>query len=223
MAIAAHLEDLPEGAGRSRAARRTLRLEARGALGSGDAAAVLVHNVSATGLLLECEAPLAVGDSIDVELPHAGATSARVVWTSGKLSGCQFAAPISPAALSAAQLRSAVAPDVAMDAGRTTAASRESFGVRLRRIRKERGLTQGQIAATLGVSKPTVWAWEQGKSRPESHRMEALAQAVGASAHELLVGGDAKGALEDTVTRARERIAAAAGIDLASVRIMIEL
>ena len=44
---------------------------------------------------------------IEVELPHAGKIDAEIVWSSGEYYGCQFTLPISPAALSAAQLQSA--------------------------------------------------------------------------------------------------------------------
>jgi hypothetical protein len=47
-----------------------------------------------------------VGAIFEVELPHAGKVEATVVWNSGEFYGCQFELPISPAALSAAQLQS---------------------------------------------------------------------------------------------------------------------
>ena len=51
MAIAAHFETYAQGTARS--SRRTLLLEADGALPSGEATRVLVHNVSHTGLLID--------------------------------------------------------------------------------------------------------------------------------------------------------------------------
>mgnify|MGYP003387586601 CR=1 FL=1 len=76
MAIAAHFETDAQGTARS--SRRTLRLEADGALPSGEATRVLVHNVSHTGLLIECAEVLAPGEAILIDLPHAGATTARI-------------------------------------------------------------------------------------------------------------------------------------------------
>jgi transcriptional regulator with XRE-family HTH domain len=221
MVIAGHFEESPKSAGRPRDPRRRLRLEARGVTASGGKADVLVHNVSATGLLLESQVALAVGETIEIDLPHAGATPASVVWTSENLFGCQFAAPISAAALSAAQLRS---PGGQLGALAVAGGSRpdESFGIRLRRLRKERALTLGQIAARLGVSKPTVWAWEHGKARPVDTRMEALAQALGVSEIELLPAGDTSG-LQDLLVRSREEIARAVGTSPDKIRIMIEL
>ena len=47
-----------------------------------------------------------VGAIFEVDLPQAGKVEATVVWNSGEFYGCQFELPISPAALSAAQLQS---------------------------------------------------------------------------------------------------------------------
>src|ERR1700712_1358254 len=171
MVIAAHFEESADQPDQARDPRRMLRLEARGLTASGEAARVLVYNISTNGLLLESEVPLAVSERIDIDLPHAGTTSARVIWTSDSFFCCQFDAPISTAALSAAQLRSE-APDVADPAASPGSHHGESFEVRLQRLRKERGLTLGQLAARLGVSKPTVWAWEHGRARPVEGRME---------------------------------------------------
>ena len=59
MAVAGHLEETSGGAARE--PRRKLLLEAAGATAAGEATGVLVHNISATGLLLESPVALAVG------------------------------------------------------------------------------------------------------------------------------------------------------------------
>jgi DNA-binding XRE family transcriptional regulator len=223
MAIAAHFEDAPERPGERRGPRRRLRLEALGATSAGGATSVLVHNISATGLLLESAVPLAGGESISIELPHAGPTAARVIWTSGDYFGCQFDAPISAAALSAAELRGTAAPPAEVPRLPREAPSSESFGVRLQRLRKDRGLTLAQVAAELGVSKPTVWAWENGRARPVDGRMEALAQTLGVPVAALQASARDNGELRDLLARSREQIAEAFGVGAGNVRIMIEL
>ncbi|MCB2080197.1 MAG: helix-turn-helix transcriptional regulator [Novosphingobium sp.] len=220
MAISAHFEESPARPGRPRPQRRTLRLEAEGALASGDAASVLVHNVSETGLLLECSTPLAVGEWMDIELPEAGATRANVIWTSGGLSGCAFEQPISAAVLSAAQLRSAVHD--ATGVGGSHHGSDESLGERLHRLRKDKGLTLSQIADRMGVSKPTVWAWEQDKARPIESRFGALAQVLGVPGEDLLSGRDSS-AQRDVLAQCRQQIASAFGVSAEKVRILVEL
>ncbi len=238
MAIAAHFENSP---GRSREPRRSLQLEAPGALPSGDEATVLVHNVSATGLLLESPVALAVGERIGIELPNAGASWAKVVWVSGNIYGCQFEKPVSAATLSAAQLRSAVGlelaepdlagpdpagPDLAgleQDAEtRSKPVPDASFGFRLQRLRKQLGLRQSDIASKLAVSKPTVWAWEHGKAMPVAHRLDALAQMLGVSKQDLLPGPDAA-VVEELTAKARSQIAAAVGTAPGNVKIWVEL
>lgn len=221
MAIAAQLDEIPEAARKPREPRLTLRLEAPSATASGTATQVLVHNISATGLLLESEAPLALDERIAIDLPQAGATWAKVIWVSDRFVGCQFDAALSSAALSAAQLRSAVGQR--MDLPWPSEGLRdEAFGVRLRRLRKERKLTLSQIADQLGVSKPTVWAWEQGKARPVEGRIEALADALGVPTADLQSGHHTS-ELDELLLRSREQIARTVGTKPEKVRIMIEL
>lgn len=221
MAIAAQLEEAADPAGARREPRRKLWLEAQGALVSGSAAKVLVHNISATGLLLESPVSLALDEKIGIELPHAGAMWAKVIWASGNLFGCQFETPISPATLSAAQLRSAVGQEPDLPA-RPPSYPDGSFGARLQRLRAERGLSQSQIAGKLGVSKPTVWAWEHGKARPAGERIGALAEALGVSPAELLSDPNAS-ALGDLIARSRAQIASVVGTSPEKVRIWVEL
>ena len=50
-------------------------------------------------------AALSVNDYVEVCLPDAQTTNGRVVWTSGRLFGCEFNEPVSAAAISAALLK----------------------------------------------------------------------------------------------------------------------
>ncbi|MGI8610771.1 MAG: PilZ domain-containing protein [Sphingomicrobium sp.] len=102
----AQLEPSDSTANRRSAARRTLRLQALGATAAQSAAQVTIHDLSLTGLLIETSADLAAGERIDVEVPEAGQTEAKVVWSSGRFFGCRFKRPIPPAALSSAILQS---------------------------------------------------------------------------------------------------------------------
>lgn len=91
-------------------ARRKLSLLASGLLHDGTGLEVQIHNISGTGLLFESDVKLAPNDRIEIELPHAGDITAVVIWANGRLFGCQFEGPVSPATLSAAELQSAIAP-----------------------------------------------------------------------------------------------------------------
>jgi|LNAP01.1.fsa_nt_gb hypothetical protein len=99
MAIPAFIEKVAPAGDKARSARRKLRLQVHGTRAAGGDVIVSVHNISATGLLLEGDVALAQGDGIDIVLPHAGSTRARVIWASGALYGCEFETPVSPATL----------------------------------------------------------------------------------------------------------------------------
>ena len=223
MSIAAQLEEL-RSVPTSRGTRRALRLLAEGATTTGEAQAVTIHNISATGLLLEGPEELTVGEVLTLELPAAGERRAEVVWTSGQLAGCRFDAPLSPADLTAAQLQSAVDAGLALDrpAG-ALGHGGEAFGAKLLRLRRAAGLTLADIAARLGVSKPTVWAWEQGKARPIDSRLDALGAVLGVSGADLAAPAGSDGKLAEAAARARRDIAAATGASPDRIRIFVEI
>ena len=87
------------------APRRLLGLRARM---RGTDQSVVIHDISATGLLIETSAALACSDKVEIELPNKGATLVTVVWTSGRYFGCQFDQPVSSATVSAALLQSPI-------------------------------------------------------------------------------------------------------------------
>lgn len=221
MAITAYLEDDKPQKGKRRSARRNLRLETQGVSAAHGATEVLVHNISASGLLLESRLPLAPNEEIAIELPHAGTTAARVVWASGQLYGCEFEMALSAGALSAVELRSTVSRDISSP-DKPAAAPVEEFSVRLKQLRKAKGLTQAQMASRLGVSMPAICAWETGKARPRDTRMKALASALGIPMSELF-GPDVPELLEDLLVRSREQIARMVGTTPDKVRILIEI
>jgi hypothetical protein len=101
MPMLAHFEELEPNGDRRRSPRRALRL----GTGAGDET-VTIHDLSLTGSLLETSVPMLVGQTFELELPHAGKIEAEIMWNSGEFYGCQFNLPITPAALSAALLQS---------------------------------------------------------------------------------------------------------------------
>jgi transcriptional regulator with XRE-family HTH domain len=215
LSIEARLETADHAQNERGAPRRTLHLGVSGRFAGGEEATATVHNISATGMLVETTAPLTEGETIAVELPEAGDCQARIVWIDPPMHGCRFDEPLAPAALSAAQLRGAVRGKQ----GDALPVS-EEFGARLHRLRTERGLSLAEVADRLGVSKPTVWAWEHGKARPVDRRLAALAEALGVTPGGLEPA--ASGPVE-AVEQGRRQIAQAYGVDPARVRIMIEL
>lgn len=60
------------------------------------------------------------------------------------------------------------------------------IGSKIKRLRKERGLTQGDLADRSGVSFRAIQDIELGKRSPRSDTVEMLAQALGVQPGELL-------------------------------------
>ena len=228
MALKAHLDPEQQSApglieGR-RQSRRAMRLETSGALSGGLEANVTIHNLSAAGLLIETGLSLGVGEVLAIDLPDLGPVGAEIVWQSGDLFGCAFQQALGEAALAAAELRSVHAGEAAAPAPAPSGSSviGDSFGMRLNRMRRERGLTLAQVASALGVSKPTVWAWEKGKARPLPERIAAIASVLGVTEGDL---SDARASAAGSalVEECRLRIAQQYGADAKNIRIMIEV
>lgn len=202
---------------RRRATRHHLRLGVTGQFSNDDPRWASVLNISASGMLLECLKDLAAGESFSVELPEAGTCHAVVVWADAPMFGCRFAQPLTEAALAAARLAGEAEGDRDAD---DSPGELEDFGERLHRLRSERGLSLGDIADRLGVSKPTVWAWEHGKSRPIERRLSGLAEVLGVTPAGLQPAPPSQ---DEVVARHRRRIAEMYGVDPERVRIMIDL
>ena len=66
------------------------------------------------------------------------------------------------------------------------AAAPETIGARIARLRKDKGLTQAELAQALGVSQPVVSDYENDVIGLDSARIAQLAQVLGVSADELL-------------------------------------
>lgn len=216
MAVVAYIESCPDRPEQMCRAR----LRFRPAATRGSAAEVLVHNISATDIVIEGDLLLVWNDDLEVSLPYAGTVAATVVWASERLRGCKFRAPIPAATLGAAKLRDAVAPHP--EAQPDAVAGVDSFGHRLHELRVAKGLTQSQLARQLRVSEPSISHWEKDRSRPKAGRIEALAAIFGVPMPELL-GYDDPETLRKLVDAAKEQIARAAGASVEKIRIMIDM
>src|SRR3546814_10199604 len=142
------------------------------------------------------------------------------------LAGCRFDRPLARAALSAAQLRNPLPQDVD-PAG--VAADSEMLAGRLLRLRQERGLSRVELSNRTGFSKPSIWAWESGRTMPRRSNLIALADAFGISERELFAGeptsadGSATAKrLHTLIETSLEEIAMLAGVEPGQVRITID-
>jgi transcriptional regulator with XRE-family HTH domain len=113
----------------------------------------------------------------------------------------------------------------------------KTLGALLRVLRCEAELTLDQVASALGVAKPSVWAWENGRTKPKREKWHALAKVLrvdpqllaSAAKAEALNKAASSALLTEDVDRAgmlaagREMIAKAYGVTPSAVRIMVEI
>lgn len=102
--LLAHIANPVEATDRRQTDRRTLRLDVA-AHSSDLETAVIIRNLSRTGLLIETDAGFTVGETFFLVLPEIGATPARIVRSDRKNFGCEFLSPVPASAISAALLK----------------------------------------------------------------------------------------------------------------------
>jgi transcriptional regulator with XRE-family HTH domain len=62
----------------------------------------------------------------------------------------------------------------------------DEFGPRLARIRRERGITQVELAEAIGSIQVVISNYERGKARPYADTVARIAEALGVTTDELL-------------------------------------
>ncbi|WP_022683355.1 helix-turn-helix domain-containing protein [Sphingobium bisphenolivorans] len=232
MSISAIVEPPPASADQRQAVRWRMRLELPGSLDEGRAN-VIIHDLSTAGMLMETTSRLEVGQSITLSLPEAENATAQIVWQDDHLFGCRFEQPLPQVAISAAKLRNpAVSP--AEPPAASPSSQQSPLAERLSRLRQARGMSRTALSARTGFSKPSIWAWETGRTVPRRSNLLALAEAFGLNEEQLLRGDDLPtppqpspgGATADrlhaAIDEARRHIAAIAGVRESKVHISIE-
>jgi transcriptional regulator with XRE-family HTH domain len=81
----------------------------------------------------------------------------------------------------------------------------ESFAVRLRGLREERGLTQGELAAALGMGQSAVANYERGSRFPDERTLKQMAAFFGASFDYLLGGSTVRGGAGGAAAEAEDQ------------------
>ena len=82
--------------------------------------------------------------------------------------------------------------------------NQEKTGAFIAELRKEKGLTQAQLAERFGLSNKAVSKWETGKSLPDASIMIDLCDFLGITVNELLSGERIR--VEDYMEKAEEKI-----------------
>lgn len=180
-------------AGERRSEERRHLLFATTARGmDGEQQPVLVRDISARGLLLETEEPGSLDKEILVNLPEAGDIAATVIWQGDKLAGCRLESHLAQATIDAVRAtgEAAHAEQPGSDAALPRTAAR-TLAARLKQLRISRDLTRAELAERSGISTPSIWAWETGRTVPRLGSLETLAKGLGVSVSELQIGAGA--------------------------------
>ena len=127
--LLAHIADPVEATDRRRTTRRTLRLDVAARTATSESA-VIIRNLSRTGLLIETGAGFSIGETFLLVLPELGAAPARVVRHDGRLFGCEFLTPVPASAISAALLKASHDEEAGEVAEAATASNTREFYVR---------------------------------------------------------------------------------------------
>lgn len=95
MTVAAKLKLTPSD---DRSAERyRLRLSTVGEASDSESLSITIHDLSASGFLIETSVPLSIGADITVELPGIGKHDAQILWTNDHFCGGTYAVPLSSA------------------------------------------------------------------------------------------------------------------------------
>lgn len=62
----------------------------------------------------------------------------------------------------------------------------QKFSANLKRFRKQKKLTQEELASRIGVIRATYWAYEKGSIMPPYDKLEQIADIFGVSIDELM-------------------------------------
>lgn len=106
MRLAAKLHIEHEAENRRSNPRKRLTLIASASLSGIEPHDVTILDLSVTGILIQTNVALALGDVFQMELPSGDGVIATVIWNGGYLYGCQFDKTISQNVIDAALIRS---------------------------------------------------------------------------------------------------------------------
>lgn len=95
---------------------------------------------------------------------------------------------------------------------------KQSLGATVADLRKEKGMTQLELAEQMGVTDKAVSKWERDLSLPDAASLPRLAEVLGISVDELMQGRAAargKGGTRELVVLILRGVAMAMGISVA--------
>jgi len=223
MALAAHLEFYESAHGE----RARLWLQEQSLTADTPGVLVKIHLATPSGLIIEADRPATADERLEIAFSPDVSISARVLWASGKLFGCEFENEATETLTTAPRRDDELPPENFRRRRTDTALANsvgETLGSRMRHLRSQRGLMQDDVAASLGVSVASVSHWESDRSFPKRGRLGDLAQLFGVPAADLASFYIETKIVEETdrLAVARSEIATILGVEAAQIRILVE-
>src|SRR5688572_3464184 len=105
----------------------------------------------------------------------------------------------------------------------------DAMGATLRRLRLQQSVSTSELAAQVGVSRTTVWSWENGATKPRLDKVPALARALNMPENDLVLVSQAvvergqRRTLDEEIAYSKECLAAAVGTTPDKIEITIKL
>lgn len=100
----------------------------------------------------------------------------------------------------------------------------QTMGAMVAALRKEKGMTQADLAARMGVTDKAVSKWERDLSLPDVHSIPKLAQVLGISVEELMgstaPSGEGRKPLQPLVLLVVKAVALAMGVSVTVLSIL---
>lgn len=96
------------------------------------------------------------------------------------------------------------------------------LGARIAQLRKKQGVTQVQLAETLGVSQQTITAYEVGRRRIQVSTLPVIAQALGITV-EALVAEDTKPAKRGPAPKLQQQLERLQALPKAKQRFVMQM
>lgn len=223
MALAAHLEYFESAHGE----RMRLTLREQSLAETLTAALAKIHLATPSGLIIEADRRVGVDDRLEVEFSPDARVIARVLWTSGKLFGCEFEnlaiEMVKPAPFQDEELPNQNFRRRRTDTALSNAAG-ETLGGKMRSLRSQRGMMQDDVAASLGVSVASVSHWESDRSFPKRGRLADLAKLFGVPTADLASFYIDAQIVDDSdkLASVRSAIATILGVEPTQIKILVE-